>query len=137
MTAWLIGRYPQVWRAAVAGAAPIDINDMYSLSDLNVIRRHAITDSPWKGESAKKYLAQSPIANLSKIRTPTLVMSNSGDSRVPIIGSYKLFHALRDNDVPVKFVVYPTSGHFPGDPVRSRDVNRRWLEWLEQYLTVV
>lgn len=134
MTAWLIGRYPQVWRAAVAGAAPIDIADMYSLSDLNVIRRHAITDSPWVGENAKKYFAQSPIANLSKIRTPTLIMSNSGDARVPVIGSYKLFHALRDNNVPVKFIVYPTGGHFPGDPVRSRDVNRRWLEWLAQYL---
>jgi dipeptidyl aminopeptidase/acylaminoacyl peptidase len=134
MTAWLIGRYPNQWRAAVAGAAPIDIIDMYSLSDLNVIRRHAITDSPWTGENAKKYFAQSPVAHLSKIRTPTLIMSNSGDSRVPVIGSYKLFHALRDNNVPVKFVVYPIGGHFPGDPVRSRDVNKRWLEWLNQYL---
>lgn len=134
MTAWLIGRYPNEWRAAIAGAAPIDIADMYSLSDLNVIRRHAITDSPWVGDNAKKYFEQSPIANLSKIRTPTLIMSNSADVRVPIIGSYKLFHALRDNNVPVKFIVYPTGGHFPGDPVRSRDINRRWLEWLEQYL---
>lgn len=133
MTAWLIGRY-QGWRAAVAGAAPIDIADMYSLSDLNVMRRHAITDSPWIKDNAKTFFAQSPIANLSKIRTPTLILSNSGDSRVPVIGSYKLYHALRDNNVPVKFVVYPTGGHFPGDPVRSRDVNRRWLEWLEQYL---
>jgi dipeptidyl aminopeptidase/acylaminoacyl peptidase len=133
LTAWLIGRY-QGWRAAVAGAAPVDITDMYSLSDLNVMRRHAITDSPWVGDKAPKYYAQSPIAHLSKIRTPTLIMSTTGDVRVPVVGSYKLYRALRDNGVPVKFVVYPGGGHSPNDPVRARDVDRRWLEWLGQYL---
>jgi len=41
---------------------------------------------------------------------------------------------LKDNGVTVKFVAYPVPGHFPGDPVRSRDVNARWLAWLDQYL---
>src|SRR5207248_1077722 len=36
MTAWLIGRYPDRWRVAVAGAAPVDLTDMYALTDLNV-----------------------------------------------------------------------------------------------------
>jgi len=54
---------------------------------------------------------------------------------VPVVGSYKLYRALRDNGVPVSFVVYPASGHFPPDPVRARDVERRWLEWLERYLS--
>ena len=61
-------------------------------------------------------------------------MSNTGDSRVTITGSYKLFHALRDNNVPVQFIAYPTAGHFPPDPVRSADVYVRWLNWLEHYL---
>ena len=53
---------------------------------------------------------------------------------MPITQSYKLYPALRDNNVPVEFVAYPIAGHSPEDPVRQRDVNRRWIEWLERYL---
>jgi dipeptidyl aminopeptidase/acylaminoacyl peptidase len=134
MTAWLIGRYPDRWRAAVAGAAPVDITDMSSLTDLNVMIRHAITESPWKGDNLTKAFAMSPIVHLSKIRTPTLLMSNTGDVRVVVTGSYKLLQALRANGVPVQFIAYPVGGHSPSDPIRQMDVDRRWVEWLRKYL---
>ena len=137
MTSWLIGRYPDTWTAAVAGAAPVDFTDMYSLSDLNRMRRHSITDSPYTGDNLEKAYAQSPIRHFNKLKTPTLVMSKTADSRVSVTGSYKLYHALRDNGVPCQFIAYPGPGHFPGDPVRSQDVWRRWLGWMEQYLGVV
>ena len=47
--------------------------------------------------------------------------------------SYKLYHALKDNGVEVKFVVYPVSGHFPSGPVHRRDLRRRWVEWIGQH----
>ncbi len=134
MTAWLIGRYPDAWRAAVAGAAPVDATDMTALSDLNVMIRHCLTTSPWVGTRYQEYLAQSPIFHFSKLRTPTLIMSKTGDSRVTVTGSYKLFHALRDNGVEVEFVGYPGPGHFPSDPAGTRDVYRRWIRWLKGYL---
>ncbi len=134
MTAWLIGRYPDAWRAAVAGAAPVDATDMTALSDLNVMIRHCLTASPWVGTRYQEYLAQSPIFHFSKLRTPTLVLSKTGDRRVTVTGSYKLFHALRDNGVEVEFVGYPGPGHFPSDPAGTRDVYRRWIEWLARHL---
>jgi dipeptidyl aminopeptidase/acylaminoacyl peptidase len=134
MTAWMISRYPGEWAAAVAGAAPVDYTDMYSLSDLNRMQRHAITASPYSGDNLKGALEQSPLKNFSKIRTPTLILSKSADSRVSITGSYKLFRALRDNGVKTQFIVYPGPGHVVTDPVRSKDVYDRWLNWLAQYL---
>ncbi|MCP3964495.1 MAG: S9 family peptidase [bacterium] len=134
MTAWLIGRYPDAWRAAVAGAAPVDATDMTALSDLNVMIRHCLTSSPWVGTRYQEYLAQSPIAHFSKLRTPTLVMSKTGDRRVTVTGSYKLFHALRDNGVEVEFVAFPGAGHFPSDPAGTQDVYRRWIDWLKRHL---
>lgn len=68
-----------------------------------------------------------------QIRTPTLILSNTGDERVTVSQSYKLYHALEDNGVVVQFVVYPVSGHFPADPVHRRDVRRHWLEWIAQH----
>ena len=96
--------------------------------------RHAITASPYTGDNLKSAQEQSPLKNFSKIRTPTLILSKSADSRVSITGSYKLFNALRDNGVKTQFIVYPGPGHLVTDPVRSKDVYDRWLNWLAHYL---
>lgn len=133
MTVWMIGHY-QVWKTAIAGAAVTDNLEEYDLADANVQQRYMLGGSPWVGDRAKAYAVQSPISYASKIRTPTLILSDTGDERVPITQSYELYHALRDNGVPTKFIAYPTSGHHPGDPVRYGDIYRRWIEWLDQYL---
>ena len=83
----------------------------------------------------KAYATQSPISYLWKAKTPTLIMSDVGDWRVTTTQAYKLFHALKDNGVPVKFVAFPVPGHSPADPIRSRDVWRRWTAWLTTYLS--
>jgi len=134
MTVWMIGHYPG-WRAAVAGAAAMDLTDMYALSDLNVMRRHAITGSPWTQGREAHYREESPLSQAAKIRTPTLLLSNTGDSRVAISQSYKLFRALEDNGVETRFVAYPTSGHLPVGPIRERDVYRRWIDWIQDHFT--
>jgi dipeptidyl aminopeptidase/acylaminoacyl peptidase len=133
MTTWLIGHY-HIWKAAVAGAAVIDMNQSYNLSDFNVTFRYVFKGSPWVGSNMKDYVAQSPITFAPQIKTPTLILGNTEDSLVPITESYQLYHALKDNGVTVKFVAYPVGGHLPAGPVRRRDVYSRWLDWLDQYL---
>lgn len=133
MTTWLIGHYP-IWKVAVAGAAVTDLNGEYNLSDFNVANRYSFRGSPWVGDNMRDYIAESPITYASHIKTPTLILSDTGDARVPITESYQLYHALKDNGVPVKFVAFPIPGHVPGDPVHSRDEYSRWLGWLDQYL---
>ena len=130
MTGWLIGRYPETWRAAVMGAAALDLFDMWSLSDLSAQRRHAFTDSPWAPGREAHFREESPLSHVAKVRTPTLILSNVADARVAVTQSYKFFQALRDNDVNVRFFAYPTGGHLPVGPVRQKDVYRRWLEWI-------
>lgn len=133
MTTWLLGNY-QGWRVAVAGAAVTDWIDQYNLGDANVRRAAAFGGSPWTDKKRMQaYIEQSPITYASKIRTPTLVMSNTQDFRVTPTQSFKLYHALKDNGVATKFIAYPIYGHNAGDPVRQRDVQRRWIEWIEQH----
>jgi len=132
MTVWMIGHYPG-WRVAVAGAAAMDLTDMYALSDLNVMHRHAITGSPWTGDRETGFRAESPLTNAAGIRTPTLLLSNTGDTRVAVTQTYKLFRALEDNHVETQFIAYPTGGHLPSGPIRQRDVYRRWIEWIDQH----
>ncbi len=133
MTTWLLGHYPG-WRVAVAGAAVTDWIDQYNLGDGNVRRAAAFGGSPWTDPvRMKAYIEQSPITYASKIRTPTLVMTNTQDFRVTPTQSFKLYHALKDNGVPAKFIAYPIYGHNASDPVRQRDVQRRWIDWIDLY----
>jgi dipeptidyl aminopeptidase/acylaminoacyl peptidase len=133
MTSWLIGHY-QIWKAAMAGAPVTDMYDEYNLSDGNVGDRYGFKGSPYVGDNLKDYRAQSPITYAAQMKTPTLIMHDTGDARVTITQGYSLFHALKDNGVPVKFIAIPVPGHFPGDPVRQMDVYRYWVEWMDQHL---
>jgi dipeptidyl aminopeptidase/acylaminoacyl peptidase len=133
MTSWMEGHY-HIWRAAVAGAAVNNWLDEYNLSDNNVGVRFSFGGSPWTAGFMSAYRAQSPISYAWNITTPTLILSDTGDARVPITQSYEMFRALRDRGTTVQFFAYPVQGHFPGDPVRALDAERRWIEWLVKYL---
>ena len=132
MTAWLTAHYDG-WTVAMAGAAVTDWFDWYSMADMNTWAGFGLDGSPWLNDNAMNYWRQSPMAYAHQIRTPTLILSDTGDERVTVSQSYKLYHALKDNGVEVKFIVYPVPGHFPADPVHRRDLRRRWVEWIAQH----
>jgi dipeptidyl aminopeptidase/acylaminoacyl peptidase len=133
MTTWLCGHY-HCWKTAIAGATPADRADQYNFADYNVRAGARFPGSPWVGDNDKAYREQSPITYASKIKTPMLILSNTGDARVPVTQSFRLYHALKDNGVPVRFFVYPVPGHSPADPTRRQDLGRRWVAWLDEHL---
>lgn len=133
MTTWMLGNYPTLWRAGVAGAAVTDRLDQQNFSDGAGSRGG--DNSPWiNPEVMDRERAQSPITYAAKVKAPTLILANTGDYRVPITQSYKLFHALRAAGATSRFVAYPINAHNASDPVRQRDVQERWIGWLERYL---
>ncbi len=135
MSSWLMGHF-KIWKAAVIGAAVTDLTDEYCFSDFNVQLRYGFPReaTPWTTEGGSLYREQSPITHVGNVKTPTLVLTTTADSRVPPTQSYKLYRVLKDNGVPVSMVAYPVPGHFPADPIRSRDVYRRWADWLDKHL---
>jgi dipeptidyl aminopeptidase/acylaminoacyl peptidase len=134
MTTWLIG-HDHVWKCAIAGAAPTDEYVDYAISDYNVIGKYYFKGTPWQSHAIRQdYIDQSPITYADQVTTPTLILHDTGDVRVPIVEDYEFYHALRDRGTPVQFVAYPVEGHFPGDPIRGEDIYRRWLAWLDHYL---
>jgi len=133
MTTWLLGHFP-VWKVGIAGAPVTNWLDQYNLGDSNVRRGAGFGGSPYVGDRVAAYLAQSPITYANHIKAPTLILSDTGDYRVPITQSFELYHALKDNGVTAKFFAYPVGGHSPSDPVRQRDVDVRWIGWLKEYL---
>lgn len=133
MTSWLMAHY-HIWKTAVSGAAVNNWVDMYNLGDANDQIAFNFKGSPYVGDNLRDYIAQSPITYAAQTRCPVLIISDTGDVRVPIAQSYEMYHALHDNHIPVRFVGIPVGGHFPGDPVRVADVYRLWLSWMTEHL---
>ena len=133
LTSWMIGHY-QIWKCAVTGAAVNDLVVNYTIADDIDAARLAFDDSPFVGNELPAWQRQSPITYFKNIRTPLLLLGNVYDVRVPIVEQYEMYHALRDNGVPVQFFAYPSGGHLPRGPVRLADAYRRWLAWFDRYL---
>jgi len=133
MTVWLAGHYGG-WKAAVAGASVTDWVDQCNLGDSNVGRANAIGGSPWVGDNMKKYISQSPITEAKNIKAPTLILANTGDPRVPISQSYKLYHTLIDNGTVTKFIGWPIPAHNAIDPITQMERDKLWVNWLNTYL---
>jgi dipeptidyl aminopeptidase/acylaminoacyl peptidase len=134
MTSWLIGNYPSEWRAAMAGAPVTSWEDMYNFADGSVAIRYSFGGSPWTEERIKAYREQSPITYATRIRAPTLVMSNLEDFRVPPTQAFALYRAMKDNGVETEFIGFQGRTHASADPVNSRERARLWVDWVRRHL---
>jgi len=134
MTSWLIGNYPDEWKAAMAGAPVTNWEDMYNFADGSVTIRYAFGGSPWTEGRAKAYREQSPISYATRIKTPTLVMANLEDFRVPPTQAFALYRAIKDNGVETEFIGFGGRTHASADPVNAKERVRLWVDWVKRHL---
>jgi dipeptidyl aminopeptidase/acylaminoacyl peptidase len=134
MTSWLNGYYPSKCKAAVEGAALNDWVMDYTIAYYQTGDLYFFGGSPWSKEYWDIWRDQSPIVYAKFVKAPTLIMGDAGDPNVPIVNSYEMYHALKDNGVHTEFYTYPADTHFPHDIVRTTDVFKRWINWMVKYL---
>ncbi|HEY3675767.1 MAG TPA: S9 family peptidase [Candidatus Tumulicola sp.] len=132
LTTWLIG-HSHIWRSAVSGAAVNDETNEYDTSISNVQNRYYLGTSPYLDDGRRIYAEQSPITYYADITTPTLIWSTTQDPVVPISQSYALYHALTDNHIETKFLVFPADTHGPSNPVQRADLTRFWIDWIDKH----
>jgi dipeptidyl aminopeptidase/acylaminoacyl peptidase len=135
MTSWLIGNYPDEWKAAMAGAPVTNWEDMYNFADGNIGIRYTFGGSPWTEGRAKAYREQSPITYATRIKAPTLVMANLEDFRVPPTQAFALYHAMKDNGVETEFIGFAGRTHASADPVNAKERIRLWVDWVKRHLS--
>jgi dipeptidyl aminopeptidase/acylaminoacyl peptidase len=133
MTSWLISNYPEEWQAAMAGAPVTSWEDQYNYGDGSILVRYLFGGSPWVDGRIQAYRDQSPITYATKIKTPTLVMSNMEDFRVPPTQAFMLYRAMKDNGVETEFIGFKGRTHASSDPVNSRERARLWVDWVKRH----
>ena len=131
MTAWLIS-HQHFWRCAVVADGAIDWTEEYELSAAGNLAwtRDSLGGSPWDKRSASLYRTGSPITYAGQITTPTLILSGTDDTTVPITESFGLYHALASRGIPVRFIGIPGAHHSPQDPVHRELYYRAIDRWV-------
>ena len=130
LTSWLIG-HDHRWRAAMSGAAVNDWIGYGDMTDAKDFTPSFIGPSPWTSASMRAlYTSESPLTYASDVKTPTLIMTDAGDFRVPTPLAYEFYHAVRATGTPVEMVVIPVNGHNPSDPLHREERTHRWVDWF-------
>jgi dipeptidyl aminopeptidase/acylaminoacyl peptidase len=133
MTSWLI-THDTRWRAALAGAPVTSLLGVATMSDVDSYAPALLHGDPWADPAVMaRTLEESPLTYADRVKTPTLIVTDAGDQRVPTPLSYEFYHAVRATGTPAELLVYPVNGHFPGDPLHAEDVNRRWIDWFAKH----
>ena len=76
----------------------------------------------------------SPLFHADKIRAPLMVLQGANDPRVKIAESDQIVAAMRANQRPVTYVVYPDEGHGFVRPENRLDANARIEQFLANHL---
>jgi dipeptidyl aminopeptidase/acylaminoacyl peptidase len=104
--------YTDRFKAASSGAGAIDWMSMYAQSDVRTYRTPWFGGTPWgQGAPVRQYVADSPLFDLHKVTTPTIVLVGENDVRVPMAQSVQLYRALAHLGVPTHLYVAPKQGH--------------------------
>ena len=119
------------FKAAVAGASGTLMQANYGTDDLQYWWETEL-GLPWKASELWNRL--SPLYDIEKVSTPTLVMCGSADMRVPLVNSELLYQALRRRGVATELVIYPDEYHEIATPSFRKDVLQRYLDWYDRYL---
>ncbi|HKW61469.1 MAG TPA: S9 family peptidase [Candidatus Acidoferrum sp.] len=120
------------FKAVSDGAGISDWSTYYVNTDITPFTRQYLHATPW--DDPEIYWKTSPISNIAKARTPTLIQHGENDKRVPIPNAYELRQALEDRGVPVKMVVYKGFGHGITKPKQQRAVMEENEKWFAQYI---
>ncbi len=121
--------------AAVAGGVVSDLVSLHGTADdghlLSELELHAM---PWADPAG--FAAMSPITEVAKVRTPTLLVQGVTDVTAPMGQAQQWHTALRERGVPTNLVLYPDGAHpfiLDGPPSHRMDFNRRVVDWVERY----
>jgi dipeptidyl aminopeptidase/acylaminoacyl peptidase len=91
--------------------------------------------TPWdKPEEYNKYSPHAYAKNLLKYKTPTLIIHNELDFRVPVSEGMQLFTTLQRMGIESKFLYFPDEGHGVLKPQNSELWHKAVFEWLGKYL---
>lgn len=130
---WIIG-HTNRFKAAVSHDGVWNLESMSLATEELWFTEWEFGGKPWDPKTRAQFAKWSPHLFADKIRTPTLIITNELDYRVPVDQGLQMFTALRRNGVPAEALVFPDEGHWVLKAVNSRAWHEAVFGWLNKYL---
>lgn len=131
LTAWTIS-HDHRFKAAIVERGFLDPVSFTGSSDIGWF-----FGGEYTGRSAELMAAQSPMARVEHVRTPSLVIHSEEDLRCPVEQGQRYFTALKQLGVESAFLVFPGENHElsrTGTPHHRRQRFDQILQWWSRYL---
>jgi dipeptidyl aminopeptidase/acylaminoacyl peptidase len=130
---WIIGRTSR-FKAAVSHDGVWNLESMMMATEELWFPEWEFGGRPWDPKARAQFAKWSPHLFADKIRTPTLIITNELDYRVPVDQGLQMFTALRRNGVKAEALVFPDEGHWVLKGLNSKAWHEAVFGWMKEHL---
>jgi dipeptidyl aminopeptidase/acylaminoacyl peptidase len=130
---WILGHTGR-FKAAVTHDGVFNLESMTTVTEELWFMDWDFGGPPWTAVAKEQFAKWSPHLFADRITTPTLVITNEKDFRVPVDQGLQHFTVLRRKGVPSEALVFPDEGHFVLKPLNSKRWHEAVFGWMKRYL---
>jgi len=140
ITTMLTVRYPDMFKVAAPGAGDVNWTSDYGTCRFGVsFDQSYFGGAPWDDVNGKtyneNYILKSPLFEIEKIKTPTIIFHGSNDRAVPRDQGWEYYRGLQQvGKAPVRFLWFPGQPHGLGKITHQLRKMKEELKWIDTYL---
>ncbi len=133
-------RYPDMFKVACPGAGDVNWTSDFGTCRFGVsFDQSYFGGAPWDDVGGKvyneNYILKSPLFELEKVKTPTIIFHGSEDRAVPRDQGWEYYRALQQvGATPVRFLWFPGQPHGLGKITHQQRKMKEELAWIDRYL---
>ena len=134
LTTQLTLEHPELFQVAAPGAGDVNWTSDYGNCAFGArFDNSYFKGPPWK--YTQHYIEKSPLFEMPKVQTPTLIHHGTEDRAVPYEQGWEYYRALQQiGNAPVRFLSYPGEPHGLGELSHQRRKMEEDLKWIDTYL---
>ncbi|MBB4078129.1 dipeptidyl aminopeptidase/acylaminoacyl peptidase [Lewinella aquimaris] len=140
LTTMLTVRYPDRFKVACPGAGDVNWTSDFGTCSFGVsFDQSYFGGAPWDDTNGKNYnenyLIKSPLFDMEKVKTPTIIFHGSEDRAVPRDQGWEYYRALQQiAQAPVRFLWFPGQPHGLQRITHQKRKMEEELAWIDTYL---
>ncbi len=140
LTTMLTVRYPDMFKVATPGAGDVNWTSDFGTCAFGVTFDQSYFDgAPWDDRDGNffnmNYITKSPLFEMEKVKTPTLIFHGSEDRAVPRDQGWEYYRALQQVDqAPVRFLWFPGQPHGLQKITHQLRKVKEEIRWFDTYL---
>lgn len=140
LTTMLTVRYPEMFKVAAPGAGDVNWTSDFGTCQFGVtFDQHYFGGAPWDNVGGKSYnetyITKSPLFELERVKTPTIIFHGSEDRAVPRDQGWEYYRALQQiGKAPVRFLWFPGQPHGLQKVTHQLRKMNEEIAWFDKYL---